>query len=90
MSIGVGEFLCGDFGGGTGIRCCGYRTVVSLIYHFLLYALSGPILTIRSVNRLELKHVVGDTDEDCDDDIEQNDETRAKKQQKEDETSKSE
>lgn len=57
---------------------------------FFLYALSGPILTIRSVNRLELKHVVGDTDEDCDDDIEQNDETRAKKQQKEDETSKSE
>ncbi|KFZ27814.1 CDP-diacylglycerol--serine O-phosphatidyltransferase [Pseudidiomarina atlantica] len=32
---------------------------------FFLYALSGPILTIRSVNRLELKHVVGDTDEEC-------------------------
>ncbi|WP_411360414.1 CDP-diacylglycerol--serine O-phosphatidyltransferase [Pseudidiomarina salilacus] len=32
---------------------------------FFLYALSGPILTIRSVSRLELKHVVGDTDEEC-------------------------
>lgn len=32
---------------------------------FFLYALSGPILTVRSVKRLELKHVVGDTDDDC-------------------------
>lgn len=33
---------------------------------FFLYALSGPILTVRSVKRLELKHVVGDTDDECD------------------------
>ncbi|EKE80529.1 CDP-diacylglycerol--serine O-phosphatidyltransferase [Idiomarina xiamenensis] len=31
---------------------------------FFLYALSGPILTIKSVNKLELKHVLGDTDDD--------------------------
>ncbi|MFC0446337.1 CDP-diacylglycerol--serine O-phosphatidyltransferase [Pseudidiomarina halophila] len=56
---------------------------------FFLYALSGPILTIRSVNRLELKHVVGDTDDDCDDEIEKPDEKRSEKQQKEDERDKS-
>ncbi|RUO57902.1 CDP-diacylglycerol--serine O-phosphatidyltransferase [Pseudidiomarina insulisalsae] len=37
---------------------------------FFIYALSGPILTVRSVKRLELKHVVGDTDEDCEDEKE--------------------
>lgn len=56
---------------------------------FFLYALSGPILTIRSVNRLELKHVVGDTDEDCDDEVEKKDDESAKKQHSEDETTKS-
>ncbi|MDN7135991.1 CDP-diacylglycerol--serine O-phosphatidyltransferase [Pseudidiomarina terrestris] len=56
---------------------------------FFLYALSGPILTIRSVNRLELKHVVGDTDEDCDDEVEKKDDESAKKQHSEDETIKS-
>ncbi|MDN7129823.1 CDP-diacylglycerol--serine O-phosphatidyltransferase [Pseudidiomarina sp. 1APR75-15] len=55
---------------------------------FFLYALSGPILTIRSVNRLELKHVVGDTDEDCDDEVEKKDDESAKKQHSEDETTK--
>ncbi|MDN7125065.1 CDP-diacylglycerol--serine O-phosphatidyltransferase [Pseudidiomarina sp. 1APP75-32.1] len=56
---------------------------------FFLYALSGPILTIRSVKRLELKHVVGDTDEDCDDEVENKDDESAKKQHSEDETTKS-
>ncbi|MDN7138476.1 CDP-diacylglycerol--serine O-phosphatidyltransferase [Pseudidiomarina sp. 1ASP75-14] len=56
---------------------------------FFLYALSGPILTIRSVNRLELKHVVGDTDEDCDDEVEKKEDESAKKQHSEDETTKS-
>ncbi|MGQ4276870.1 CDP-diacylglycerol--serine O-phosphatidyltransferase [Pseudidiomarina sp. E22-M8] len=56
---------------------------------FFLYALSGPILTIRSVSRLELKHVVGDTDDDCDDEPEKNTEERTKKQQNDEETSKS-
>ena len=31
---------------------------------FFLYALSGPILTIRSVNKLKLEHVVGDNEDD--------------------------
>lgn len=56
---------------------------------FFLYALSGPILTIRSVKRLELKHVVGDTDEDCDDEAEKSEKERTKSKQSEDETSKS-
>ena len=32
---------------------------------FVLYALSGPVTTIRSVKRLRLEHVVGD-DHDAD------------------------
>ena len=31
---------------------------------FFLYALSGPVLTIRSVNKLKLEHVVGDNEQD--------------------------
>ncbi|MGI2853910.1 CDP-diacylglycerol--serine O-phosphatidyltransferase [Shewanella algae] len=36
---------------------------------FYLYALSGPVVTIRSVRKLKVSHVVGDDDEadDCDD-----------------------
>lgn len=33
---------------------------------FFLYALSGPVFTIRSVSKLKLEHVVGDTDDDAD------------------------
>ncbi|WP_417690901.1 CDP-diacylglycerol--serine O-phosphatidyltransferase [Pseudidiomarina sp.] len=50
---------------------------------FFLYALSGPILTVRSVKRLELKHVVGDTDEDCEEEEEKADKS-AKKEQSDD------
>ena len=50
---------------------------------FFLYALSGPILTVRSVKRLELKHVVGDTDDDCDEEEEKADKS-AKKEQSDD------
>lgn len=32
---------------------------------FFLYALSGPILTIKSVNKLKLEHVVGDEADDA-------------------------
>jgi CDP-diacylglycerol--serine O-phosphatidyltransferase len=50
---------------------------------FFLYALSGPILTVRSVKRLELKHVVGDTDDECEEEQEKADKS-AKKDQSED------
>ncbi|RUO52253.1 CDP-diacylglycerol--serine O-phosphatidyltransferase [Pseudidiomarina homiensis] len=50
---------------------------------FFLYALSGPILTVRSVKRLELKHVVGDTDDDCDEDEEKADKSAKKEQTEE-------
>lgn len=32
---------------------------------FLLYAFSGPITTFRTVKKLKLEHVVGDTSDDC-------------------------
>lgn len=50
---------------------------------FFLYALSGPILTVRSVKRLELKHVVGDTDDECEEEEEKADKS-AKKEQSDD------
>ncbi|WP_258808465.1 CDP-diacylglycerol--serine O-phosphatidyltransferase [Pseudidiomarina sp. CB1] len=50
---------------------------------FFLYALSGPILTVRSVKRLELKHVVGDTDDDCEKDDEKADKSAKKEQTEE-------
>lgn len=57
---------------------------------FFLYALSGPILTIRSVGRLELKHVVGDTDDECEEELAQNAEKSSKTKQKEQEESRPE
>lgn len=33
---------------------------------FFLYALSGPVFTVRSVKKLKLEHVVGDTEDDAD------------------------
>ncbi|RUO47363.1 CDP-diacylglycerol--serine O-phosphatidyltransferase [Pseudidiomarina aquimaris] len=47
---------------------------------FFLYALSGPILTVRSVKRLELKHVVGDTDDECEEEEEKADKSAKKEQ----------
>ncbi|AAV82020.1 CDP-diacylglycerol--serine O-phosphatidyltransferase [Idiomarina loihiensis] len=52
---------------------------------FFLYALSGPVLTIKNVKKLKLGHVVGDDDED-DADFNDNKETKkeAEKAEKED------
>ena len=52
---------------------------------FFLYALSGPVLTIKNVKKLKLGHVVGDDDED-DADFNDNKETKkeAEKPEKED------
>lgn len=52
---------------------------------FFLYALSGPVLTIKNVKKLKLGHVVGD-DEDDDADFNDNKETKkeAEKTEKED------
>ncbi|MCP1338443.1 CDP-diacylglycerol--serine O-phosphatidyltransferase [Idiomarina sp. M1R2S28] len=52
---------------------------------FFLYALSGPVLTIKNVKKLKLGHVVGDDDED-DADFNDNKETKkeADKAEKED------
>lgn len=36
---------------------------------FMLYALAGPINTFRSVDKVRLEHVVGDTDDECDADF---------------------
>ncbi|HAS15287.1 MULTISPECIES: CDP-diacylglycerol--serine O-phosphatidyltransferase [Idiomarina] len=52
---------------------------------FFLYALSGPVLTIKNVKKLKLGHVVGDDDDD-DADFNDNKETKkeAEKTEKED------
>ncbi|RUO63216.1 CDP-diacylglycerol--serine O-phosphatidyltransferase [Pseudidiomarina planktonica] len=47
---------------------------------FFLYALSGPVFTIRSVGKLKLEHVVGDTDDDADFDGTDNSATDSAKQ----------
>lgn len=39
------------------------RPAEMLLIIFFLYACSGPITTYRSVNKLTLEHVIGDTDE---------------------------
>jgi CDP-diacylglycerol--serine O-phosphatidyltransferase len=36
---------------------------------FLLYAFSGPITTFRTVKKLKLEHVVGDTNDDCNEQV---------------------
>ncbi|CAB0151805.1 Phosphatidylcholine synthase [Pseudidiomarina piscicola] len=56
---------------------------------FFLYALSGPITTIRSVKQLKLKHVVGD-DDDCEADEElKKPETSTENKRSDDDSSKS-
>src|SRR5690606_34206177 len=40
-----------------------YRPAEMLFGIFLIYACSGPITTIRSVRKLKLEHIVGDSDD---------------------------
>ncbi|TDP28653.1 CDP-diacylglycerol--serine O-phosphatidyltransferase [Idiomarina aquatica] len=54
---------------------------------FFLYALSGPVLTIKNVKRLKLEHVVGDNDAD-DADFDAKEEKREENQQSDEKSSK--
>jgi len=58
---------------------------VVLFSIFFLYALSGPVLTIKNVKKLKLGHILGDNDED-DADFNDNEEKKkaAEKSEKED------
>ncbi|NVK23586.1 MAG: CDP-diacylglycerol--serine O-phosphatidyltransferase, partial [Gammaproteobacteria bacterium] len=48
------------------------RPAEVLLTVFGLYALSGPIITIKTVKKLKLEHVVGDDDEDFKDEKTEN------------------
>ncbi len=53
------------------------KPAVILFTLFAVYAISGPVYTIRTVKKLKIEHVVGDDDLECESDESKADKTKA-------------